>query len=230
MDSFRFLWPCIVSKVWRERKPTSCNNQMLIINFCLNMFRLSLCPSSGEQRPCVTACGVLRWFFWVWLVAVVGRCVVGFEHVDTWRSQWPRGLRHESAAPRLLGLLESDRGLECMCLTSVVFCQAQVCAAGWLLVQGIPTECGVPECDRKASMMRRPSLIKVCCAVETKNLGTSYYRGERGETVSWGVALQTGRSRVRFPMVSSEFPAALWPWRRLSLKQNEYQEYLFGER
>ena len=25
---------------------------MFIINFCLNMFRASLCPSSGEQRPC----------------------------------------------------------------------------------------------------------------------------------------------------------------------------------
>ena len=28
---------------------------MFIINFCLIMFRASLCPSSGEQRPCVTA-------------------------------------------------------------------------------------------------------------------------------------------------------------------------------
>ena len=39
--------------------------------YFLNMFRASLCPSSGEQRPCVTACGVLRWFCWMWLVAVV---------------------------------------------------------------------------------------------------------------------------------------------------------------
>jgi len=78
--SFRFLWPCIVIKVWRERKPTRCNNQMFIINFRLNMFRASLCPSSGEQRPCVTACVVLRWFCWMWLVAVVGHCVVGCEH------------------------------------------------------------------------------------------------------------------------------------------------------
>jgi len=53
---------------------------MFIINFCLNMFRASLCPSSGDQRPCVTAYGVLRWFRWMWLVAVVGRCVVGCEH------------------------------------------------------------------------------------------------------------------------------------------------------
>jgi len=80
--------------------------------------------------------------------------------------------------------LQSDRGLECLCFVSVLCCQVQVCAAGLLLVQGSPTECGVPECDRKASMMRRSSLIKVCCAMETKNLSTSYYRGERGETVS----------------------------------------------
>ena len=44
------------------------------------MFRASLCPSSGEYRPGVTAFGVLRWFCWMWLVAVVGRCVVGCEH------------------------------------------------------------------------------------------------------------------------------------------------------
>jgi hypothetical protein len=76
---FRFLWPCIVSKVWRERKPTRCNNQMFIINFCLNMFRATLCPSSGEQWPCVTAYGVLRWFCWMWLVAVVGCCGASYN-------------------------------------------------------------------------------------------------------------------------------------------------------
>ena len=48
----------------------------------LNMFRSSLCPSSGEQRPCVTARGVLRWFCCMWLVVVVGRCVVGCEHCE----------------------------------------------------------------------------------------------------------------------------------------------------
>ena len=40
----------------------------------------------------------------------------------------------------------------------------------------------------------------------------------RGSAVGLGTALQLGRSRVRFPMVSLEFfidiilPAALWPW------------------
>jgi hypothetical protein len=41
--------------------------------------------------------------------------------------------------------------------------------------------------------------------------------------VRGGNALQTGRSRVRFPMVSLDFfidiilPVALWPWGRFSL-------------
>jgi len=48
-----------------ERIPTRYNNsdvycqlQMFIINYYLNMFRASLCPSSGEQIPCITAYGV----------------------------------------------------------------------------------------------------------------------------------------------------------------------------
>ena len=44
-----------------------------------------------------------------------------------------------------------------------------------------------------------------------------------GGAVDWGTALQPGRSRVRFPMVSLEIfidiilPVALWPWGWLSL-------------
>jgi len=47
--------------------------------------------------------------------------------------------------------------------------------------------------------------------------------GARGGAVGWGTALQTGWSRVRFPMVSLDFfidiilPAALWFWGRPSL-------------
>jgi len=88
----RFLWPCIVSKVWRERKPTRCNNQMFIINFCLNMFRVSLCPASGEQRPCVTAFGALRWFCWMWLVAVAGGPTTATNHIQQNQNNTPNAV------------------------------------------------------------------------------------------------------------------------------------------
>ena len=51
---------------------------MFIINFCLNMFRASLRHLQENKGP-VFAFGVLFWFCWMWLVAVVGRCVVGCE-------------------------------------------------------------------------------------------------------------------------------------------------------
>ena len=36
-----------------------------------------------ENKTCVTARGVLRWFCWMWLVAVVGRCadIVDNKHL-----------------------------------------------------------------------------------------------------------------------------------------------------
>jgi len=33
------------------------------------------------NKTYVTACGVLRWFCWMWLVAAVGRCLVGASTV-----------------------------------------------------------------------------------------------------------------------------------------------------
>jgi hypothetical protein len=58
--------------------------------------------------------------------------------------------------------------------------------------------------------------------------------GARTGAVDWGTALQTGRSRIRFPMVSLEFfidiilPVALWPWGWSASNKNEYQEYFLG--
>ena len=49
---------------------------MFIINFGLNMFRASYAHLQ-EIKDRFTAYGVLRWFCWMWLVAVVGCCVVG---------------------------------------------------------------------------------------------------------------------------------------------------------
>ena len=84
---------------------------------CLNMFRASLCTSSGEPRPCVTAYGFLCWFCWMWLVAVVGRCFVGCEHCSHPTTQrpttatnhipaWPE--QHTKCSNRAFDLLKMD--------------------------------------------------------------------------------------------------------------------------
>jgi hypothetical protein len=56
------------------------------------------------------------------------------------RSQWPRGLRRGSAAARLLGLWHG-----CLSLVSVVWCQVEVSATSWSLVQRRSTDCGVSQ-------------------------------------------------------------------------------------
>jgi hypothetical protein len=49
---------------------------------------------------------------------------------------------------------------------SVVCCQVEVSASGLSLVRRSPTECGVLEFDREASIMRGPWLNRGCCAME----------------------------------------------------------------
>ena len=43
-----------------------------------------------------------------------------------------------------------------MSVVSAVCCQVEVSALGRSLVQRSPTDCGVSECGREASIMRRP--------------------------------------------------------------------------
>jgi hypothetical protein len=67
-----------------------------------------------------------------------------------------RGLKRGSKAVRLVGLWVwispvawLSVSCECCVLSSRVLCD------GWSLVQRSPTECGVSECDREASTMKR---------------------------------------------------------------------------
>jgi len=52
---FMFLWPCIVSKAWRKNTNKMQQYRCLLsiqvfnIDYRLDMFRASLCPSSGEK-------------------------------------------------------------------------------------------------------------------------------------------------------------------------------------
>jgi len=67
-------------EIWRERK----NQQDATIR-CLLLTSVSTCfghhyAHLQENKDRVTAFGVLLWFCWMWLVAVLGRCVVGCEH------------------------------------------------------------------------------------------------------------------------------------------------------
>ena len=52
---------------------------------CLFLTSVSTCfghhyAHVQENKSRVTAFGVLFWFCWMWLVAVVGRCLAGCEH------------------------------------------------------------------------------------------------------------------------------------------------------
>ena len=82
------------------------------------------------------------------------------------RSQSPRGPRRRSAAARLLGLrVRFPPGAwmpvscECCC------CQVEVSALDRSLVQRSPTECGVSQCDREVSILRRLWPTRGCCAI-----------------------------------------------------------------
>jgi hypothetical protein len=54
---------------------------------------------------------------------------------------------------------------------SVVCCQVEVSATGWSLVKRSPTDCDVSECDREASIMRRPRPPRGCRVIGKRNSG-----------------------------------------------------------
>ena len=63
---------------------------------------------------------------------------------------------------------KSRRGHGCLSLVSAVYSQVEVSASGWSVVQRSPTVCGVSECDREASIVRRPWPTRVCRAKKKK--------------------------------------------------------------
>jgi hypothetical protein len=50
------------------------------------------------------------------------------------------------------------------------YCQVELSASGWSLVQRSPTECGVSECNREASIMTIPWPTRACRAIGKKNM------------------------------------------------------------
>ena len=86
--NFRFLWPCIVSKLWSERENQHDATVRCLLSTLSQHVSGIIMPIFRRTRR-ITACGVLRWFCWMWLVAVVGRCVVGCEHCEGYCSTSP---------------------------------------------------------------------------------------------------------------------------------------------
>ena len=110
-----------------------------------------------------------------------------FDNVRVCPSLWPRGLRF---ACWDCGF-ESRRGYGCPFLLNVVCCQVDVSASGWSLVQSSSTECGVSECDREASRVRRPWPTRGWCAVGKKSaclfVSIAWYDSFAGHTYNYHI-------------------------------------------
>jgi len=65
----------------------------------------------------------------------------------------------------------------CLSLVSVVCCQVEVSATGRSLIQRNPYECGASECDREASVMRKPWPTRGCWV--TKKIPLLYIKYNR---------------------------------------------------
>ena len=91
------------------------------------------------------------------------------------------------ACGRSLAGIACSNGMDVF-IWSVVCCQIEVSAPGWSLVQNNPTKCGVSECDREASIRRRPWPTRGCCAM--KKFVISNGRVCRNESIVTSVNLE----------------------------------------
>ena len=106
-------------------------------------------------------------------------------------SQWPHGLRRGSVVSCLQGLrVRIPPGYGCLWLVGVLCCQVEISASGRSLFQRSPTECGVSECDREASIIRRPWPIGAVAPWKRKSKINNYqhhWRRHWEEDVDTGV-------------------------------------------
>ena len=56
-------------------------------------------PIFRRTNTCVTAYGVLRWFCWMWLVAVVGRCNAATNHIQQNQRSTQYAVTHGLCSP-----------------------------------------------------------------------------------------------------------------------------------
>jgi hypothetical protein len=102
-----------------------------------------------------------------------------------------------SVAPRSLAVslrqlvrcdcgFEFRRGHGCRSVVNVVWCQVEVPALGWSLVCRSPTEYGVSEWDREASIVRKPWPTR---AVELRKKLLSSTAVHKGPTSNWALII-----------------------------------------
>ena len=107
------------------------------VNFTFSHFSPLILPlTTLRYRFCCSwLCGLF--YFSVRLCLIFKFC----------RSRWPRGLGRRSVAARFLGLrvrIPRDHG--CLSPVTVVYCQVEVSATSWSLVQRSPTDCAASLC------------------------------------------------------------------------------------
>jgi hypothetical protein len=71
--------------------------------------------------------------------------------------------------------LKSRQVQGCLYLVGVVCCEAEFSPLDWPFIQRSPTECGVSECDREASIMGKPWPTWDWCAVGEKHTAVLLY-------------------------------------------------------
>ena len=92
---------------------------------------------------------------------------------------------------------DSFRGHRCLPYLTVAFCQVEVSGQGRSLVRCSPTTCGVSECDREASIMRRPWPTGGCCAMGRGALKKPAYVVDRIRNTRRGSSETVGSVTLR---------------------------------